>query len=84
MQVGLGGDTTALLEDLIDALVGQAGAFGQTVGGDAEGRQELLAKQANTQLWRMARVNMATKKDFFSSSNKWLILLSFKGINLLI
>jgi hypothetical protein len=45
MEVSLGGDTTALLEDLVDALVGQAGALGQTVGRDAEWCQEFLAEE---------------------------------------
>jgi hypothetical protein len=45
MQVGLGRDAASLLEDLIDALVGQAGALGQTVGRDSKGLQELLAEQ---------------------------------------
>jgi hypothetical protein len=45
MQVGLGGDAASLLEDFVDALVGQAGAFGQPIGGDAEWCQEFLAEE---------------------------------------
>jgi len=33
------------LEDLIDALVGQAGALGQAIGGDAERLQELFSEE---------------------------------------
>ena len=45
MQVGFGGDAATFLEDLVDALVGQVGALGQTIGRDAEGREEVLAEQ---------------------------------------
>ncbi len=45
MQIRLGGDAAPLLEDLIDALVGQAGALGQALGGDAERLQELFSEE---------------------------------------
>lgn len=45
MEVGLGGDTAPLLEDFVHPLVGQAGALGQAIGGDAERCQELLAEE---------------------------------------
>ena len=61
MQIGLGGDATALLEDLVDALVGQVGALGQAVGGDAQRRQELLAEQ-------FARVDV---EEFLFHEGQW-------------
>ena len=45
MKIGFGGDPTLLVDDFVDALLGELRVFRQAVGGEAHGPKELLAEQ---------------------------------------